>query len=621
MRSNVLQKLSRNKTKIVVLLCVVALLAYTGTFSVSNYDLNLINDEQEPKSNSFVKVPGEDQKDYQPLKGQYVNSNPDSKPKLNSNLNSNSNSKFKQGQADLRVEEVHKFWAKIFKIYDENNMELGDSSDKLIEYTPKENQIDEPGTKKALLSRAKISDETVAALKERHSRVVKGLPEHLSELTYKKGTTGVVFIGGGKFSWLTYLAILALRETGTKLPVEVVMPDVLEYNEDKHFCEKMLPELGAKCLVVTEVLGDLAVKDRSFKSYQFKSIALAISSFQHILLLDSDNMIISNPELIFRSSLYLTYGMITWPDYWKRTIYPKYYEIADLEVNENKRARVNRFPLFEPINDENGLYVEKGDPSVPFHDLENAVPDLSTESGQFIINKGTHGKTILLSLYYNIYGPKIFYKLFSLGEQGEGDKDTFITAAAALKQPHYQVKSFIMSPGYFDDNHKFNGVAMAQKNPLVDYERFQDLIVKPFKNGGEVTPVADQIENLNVYADDKNDQFGSYNGIPVFAIHCNHPKLDPITYLSREDLYDKSENKLKYRLYNKMKYNKSIASGNNGASQNLEIDFEYEQWLHIHETLCLKKYEFQYFKGQDMDQLCEFAKNQVNWLAPDETSM
>ena len=42
-----------------------------------------------------------------------------------------------------------------------------------------------------------------------------------------------------------------------------------------------------------------------------------VTSFEHILLLDSDNMIVSNPDEIFESKLYHQYGMITWPDYWK----------------------------------------------------------------------------------------------------------------------------------------------------------------------------------------------------------------------------------------------------------------------------------------------------------------
>lgn len=505
---------------------------------------------------------------------------------------------------------AHKFWKQIFTIFDENKMNLEDKFGKLIEYTDKSKHLDGPKTKEALLSRATMLDEVVSELKKRHTRVVLQLPSDIADTTYNKGTTGVVFIGGAKFSWLTYLAIIALRETGTKLPVEVIMPKKLDYTKERDFCDNLLPELGARCVIVPDTIGESALNGRSLYAYQFKSIALAISSFQHILLLDSDNIIVSNPDLVFDSPLYKKFGMITWPDYWKRTIYPKYYDIAGLKVNENKRARYDRFPLFEPVNLKGALAVGPQD-AVPYHDLEGAVPDLSTESGQLVINKATHGKTILLSLYYNIYGPDIFYKLFSLGEQGEGDKDTFVTAAIVCNEPHYLVKSFILSPGYFDNNNKFNGVAMAQKNPLNDYDLFNELVVNTFAKSGQSTSVPDQIKHLDALT---KKEFDSYNNIPIFAIHCNHPKLDPVLYMQRDDIYDSVEKRLKYRLYNGMKYDKTVLSS--PKEKSVETDFEYEQWLHIQDALCIKKLKFEHFKDVNPSELCDFVNNQVKWLLP-----
>ncbi|KAI3402785.2 hypothetical protein KGF56_004459 [Candida oxycetoniae] len=594
MRCKILQKLSRYRIKAVTLLFLVGFLTYSVYISVANYDVNAINDETLSSDKLATSHLHEITKEGKTSATKY-----DSDSILHNK--------------EQRIQRQHEFWDKIFTLYDENGMNFKDSPSNLIELVEKS---DESRTKKALLSRAKMSDETVLELKKRHARVMEKLPDEMPDFTYKKDTTGIVFIGGEKFSWLTYLAILALRETGTKLPVEVIMPRKKDYEQEKQFCDSMLRELDAQCVMVPDMFGDSVMKKRSFHSYQFKSIALAISSFQHILLLDSDNMIVSIPDLVFQSSLYKESGMITWPDYWKRTIYPKYYEIAGIKVNERKRRRYNRFPLFAPKNSESDLEVKEGDESVPYHDLENAVPDLSTESGQLMINKGTHGKTILLSLYYNVYGPDIFYKLFSLGEQGEGDKDTFVAAAVATDQNYYQVKSFIMSPGYFDDAKVFKGVAMAQKNPLADYERFQELIIRPFEKSGKTMPVSEQIKQLEQYANDGNEKFGSHNGLPVFTIHCNYPKLDPINYMSKEDLYDPVENKLKYRLYDRMKYSKTIM--NKSTIENVEVDFEYEQWLHIREALCVKKLEFEFFKNQDMERLCNFISNQVDWLAPDE---
>ena len=55
---------------------------------------------------------------------------------------------------------------------------------------------------------------------------------------------------------------------------------------------------------------------------------------------------------------------------------------------------------------------------------------------------------MLMTLYYNIFGPEIYYKLFSLGALGEGDKDTFAAAALACGEKYYQVASSIRTLGY-----------------------------------------------------------------------------------------------------------------------------------------------------------------------------
>ncbi|KAI5951260.1 hypothetical protein KGF54_004334 [Candida jiufengensis] len=592
MKGKYVQKLSRYRIKLLVI-ALLALIVFGSliTTSLNSYNINDINDDDLLSSNSQLS-------EYH----NHLIDDPKNKPTI---IPTDSD----QESKELKESKKHLFWNTIFEIFDSNKID--DSIGTLIEITDKSEHLEGPKTKKALLSRAKMSDEVVAELKRKHKRVVESLPNSIPNVMYKKDTTGAVFIGGARFSWLTYLAILSLRETGSKLPIEVIMPIRDDYEKEKEYCDVLLPELGARCVIVPDELGETTVKGRKLFAYQFKSIALAISSFQNILLLDSDNMLVSNPDVVFQSRLYQRYGMITWPDYWKRTIYPKYYDIADIQVNDHKRLRYDRFPLYEPINSHGALNVKSED-EVPFHDLEHAVPDLSTESGQLMINKATHGRTILLSLYYNIYGPDIFYKLFSLGEQGEGDKDTFVTAATVNQQSYYQVKSFIKSPGYFDKDGKFQGVAMAQKNPLVDEQLFNDIIVDYFEKLGRTMSVADQIKRLDALA---QDDFNSHNGVPIFALHCNHPKLDPLDYMTKENIYDSTENKLKYRLYDKLHYDKIIKS-DTGQEKIIKTDFEFEQWLHMKDVLCLKKLQFEHFKKSDIDRVCEFINNQVEWLQP-----
>ena len=512
---------------------------------------------------------------------------------------------------------AHTFWKGIFDTFDKYKMDLGQDPENAVSYVDKLKQKQGPLNKEVLLSKAVVSSELMKHLKEKHSGVVEDLPSVMPGSVYNKGSKGVVIIGGGKFSWLAYLALVQLRNVGSKLPVEIVMPSRADYEKELEFCENTLPEMQASCVVLPDVLGEAVMKNRKFASYQFKALALVVTSFEHILLLDSDNMIVSNPDEIFESKLYHQYGMITWPDYWKRTISPLFYDVAEIEVNENKRVRYNRFPLYNAPNVRSNIYTDQEREEVPFHDLQGSIAELSTESGQLIINKHTHGKTILLALYYNFYGPNLFYKLFSLGEQGEGDKDTFVAAAVVTRQDYYQVKSFIKTFGYADSDDKFQGVSMGQRNPLIDRKHYEDHVLALLeKDSFKSLSIADQIEQMKKF---ENEDFDQHNSIPLFTVHCNYPKLDPKLYMSRDDLYDEKEKKLKYRLYGNLKYTKEVVkdgeTGTEASTDKVQIDFELQQWQHMQDILCLKKIYFTHFIDNDMNELCQFIENQVAWLS------
>lgn len=510
--------------------------------------------------------------------------------------------------AKIKVGPIQKFWNDVFTVYDQNAPLVG-SYDDAVQYVDKSAQKKGTNTKEVLLSKAVIPDAAFQELKQKHHNTVKSLPSELDPVTYKKNTNGVVLVGGGRYSWLAYMALLALRDTGSTLPVEIVMPKFNDYERELEFCTVVLPPLGASCVVIPDVLGSLVMLNwnKRLANYQFKSLALVTSSFQNVLLLDSDNLIIENPDRIFDSDLFKENGMITWPDYWTRSISPKFYDIAEVEVNERRRVRHNRMPLHVPQNDKPNLN-EEDMASVPFHDLEGAIPDLSTESGQFIINKATHGKTLLLSLYYNIYGPQLYYKLFSLGEQGEGDKDTFVAAATVLKQKFYQVKSYIKTVGFAENGGNFRGVGMGQKNPVEDSKLLKELVLDPARKSG-YTLLSEQIQKLDKII---GDDFSQGSGSSVFALHCNYPKLDPQDFLKKDDLYDKENNRMRYRIWGSLKYPKKIVVG--GVPQVVDIDFELSQWETMVEHLCEKKLFFVHFEKDDRSDLCKFLQSNVAWL-------
>ncbi|KAG7191435.1 uncharacterized protein KQ657_003482, partial [Scheffersomyces spartinae] len=388
----------------------------------------------------------------------------------------------------------HLLWSRVFGLMYVYGPRF-DNVDEAIKYTGKKTKGQ---SKSELLSRADISPSTIDELHNKHKAFVDDLLQIKPTYGYKKGTTGVVMIGGGRYSWLSYLSLLSLRETGCTLPVEVIIPKYSDYEKEMEFCYTILPHHNAKCVVVLEVLGPLVMMKNEFHSYQYKGLALLVTSFQNVLMLDSDNMMVRNPESIFSSELFKKYGLITWPDYWKRTISPEFYKIALLKVDENKRVRFLRFPLALDHNTETEANVNPDEiENIPYAEFDGAIPNLSTESGQLFVNKDIHWHTILLLMYYNIHGPKLYYRLFSLGAQGEGDKETFTAAASVLGKKYYQVYTPVATLGYSEAKGKFQGVGMIQKDPLQDYEAFQTYISGPIKSGemGKLL-IPEQIEQL-----------------------------------------------------------------------------------------------------------------------------
>lgn len=504
----------------------------------------------------------------------------------------------------------HSFWEEIFNIFDEGNVnitgiDLDNDLKNAIKYVDKEKQLKGPNTKEVLLSKAEIVPEIITELKLKHNLVTSKLPNKLAAPTYKEGVNGIVMIGGGKFTWLSYLSLVGLRKTGSVLPVEIVMPQHDDFVREQELCTNYLPRLNAACVVLPDVLGASVMHKWSSRiaSYQLKSLALMVSSFQNVLLLDSDNVVIQNPDKLFESKLFKQYGMITWPDYWERTISPVFYDIAGVQVNELKRVRFNRFPLALKDPKKNNIEPSEKE-SVPYHDLEGAIPNLSTESGQLIINKGDHACALLLSMYYNMLGPKLYYKLFSLGEQGEGDKDTFPAAAVVCKEKFYQVKAFIRTFGYADDNDKYHGVSMGQKDPLIDFNKFEEFLDKPSKvKENRLLPIDKQIENIKEIKKQYFEEVSSR----LFTVHCNYPKLDPVLLMSREDLFDPEQFRLKYRIYGGLTYD-------DPNIKDKTLDFEYEQFKNMETLLCEDSVPFVHFQKHDLEELCKFVKNEVKWL-------
>lgn len=312
-----------------------------------------------------------------------------------------------------------------------------------------------------------VPPEDIAAMKEAHVAFVETITTSPPELRYLPGTRGVVSTAGGSYLPVLVISLRMLRRTGSTLPMEVFLAGEDEY--DEYICSVVLPSLNARCIVLSRILASAPAQ---IEKYQFKPFAMLFSSFEEILFLDADAFPLEKPENVFKSSVFRSKGMLTWPDFWASSVSPIFYEIADLPM--------------PPMNERQ-----------------------STESGEIFISKKTHLRTLLLSTYYNYWGPSHYYPLLSQGAAGEGDKETFLAAATAMEEPFYQVSESICALGHATKG-GIAGSAMAQFNPMQDFALTSQ-------------------DTWRVRGDDATPP-------DVFFIHANFPKFNPATIFQKHEV-------------------------------------------------------------------------------------
>ncbi|ORY58033.1 mannosyltransferase putative-domain-containing protein [Pseudomassariella vexata] len=265
-------------------------------------------------------------------------------------------------------------------------------------------------------------------MRKAHAKFVEELENIRADEGIFKGR-GVVMVGGGEYFGPAIISIHMLRRTGSTLPVEVFVPNDEEYEVD--VCEGYLPKLNAKCVVLAHVLSQ-SDAELGISHYQLKAPSLLFSSFEEVLLLDSDSIPVVDPdEAVFSQEPYLSDGLIVWPDYWAATESPQFWTIAG------------------------------------FPDFPSGLPATSSETGQLVVNKKTHLAPLLLATYYNVFGKEHYYPLLSQGALGQGDKETFMAAAVVLNTTYYRVKTSVASLGRHD-GFKQKATAMVQHLPYDD---------------------------------------------------------------------------------------------------------------------------------------------------------
>jgi alpha 1,2-mannosyltransferase len=311
-----------------------------------------------------------------------------------------------------------------------------------------------------------LNERQLTELRKSHHDFKTHLDQTRYALPFVPGTRGIATTAGGAYLPVAVVSIRMLRETGCSLPVEVFLASANEW--DHEICDVLLPSLSARCLILDDIFtspqaGKPAIH---IDKYQYKIMAILFSSFEDVLFLDSDAFPISDPTNLFSWERYKSTGMIRWPDFWFPSESPYFFNIAGLPM---------------PSVQERG----------------------GTESGELMYHKPRHTDSLLMALYYNVYGPDFYYTLQAQGNAGEGDKETFLWSQIVFGDDFYSVQQIIKPVGYITASGEWRGSSMAQFDP---------------RNDALVT--GNDLGGLHAVG---NRRF------PPLFLHVNFPKINPAT--------------------------------------------------------------------------------------------
>ncbi|KAK0717856.1 nucleotide-diphospho-sugar transferase [Lasiosphaeria miniovina] len=302
-----------------------------------------------------------------------------------------------------------------------------------------------------------------ANMRASHAAYMSELAEFSRHLPYRRNTNGIVTTAGAKNFGTVVPMVLALRQTGSRLPVEIVVDSSAPWV--RTLCAEVLAPRNATCIFIEDVWAGLDPQPK-LERFQWKFISIVASSFQNVLFLDADVIPVHSPDSILApgSQPFASTGFITWPDFWAAGHTRLFYAIA-------------------------------GDVEVPLVGART-----TSESGIMAYDKARHADTLLLASYYNYYGPDFFYAMMTQHGPGEGDKETFFQAALVLeglgKKPYGYVPPMGWTQnangnkkGYWDvkklpHSHgrtvkgNWRGMLMLQMDPMEDYRAVMAAIEK-----------------------------------------------------------------------------------------------------------------------------------------------
>lgn len=382
------------------------------------------------------------------------------------------------------------------------------------------------------LSRVKFGEERIKDLKLQHTKladILRSMDLPPADLFHGEG---IVISGGGEYFAGAMVAIIQVRESGSTLPIELMVNSKEEYDENT--CKMLERDFNTRCVVIQDLIDPEDWDALLLTKFQLKIMGLLVSSFDHTISLDADNMALINPDEIFTSDAYMNTRFVLWPDLWQRTISPTYYDIAGIKAGEPvRRMGLHNGDLFSD-------YIKRPRDRIHYHDLDNLPDSISTETGQMAFSKREHFRSFVMALYYNVYGEKYYWRMFYQGSPGEGDRDTFVPALHVFNEPYHVVERATWLAG-------FRKGGFFQETTIVQYEpasalryaaTWRDYLLLKGRDSREKYDQQSDTAS-NVLKDMKNDLGDKLPEAPkVQFLHVHRPKLNPVLMTSPKGYFD-----------------------------------------------------------------------------------
>lgn len=231
----------------------------------------------------------------------------------------------------------------------------------------------------------------------------------------------VICAGGARYFTNAYVCARILREQGCTLPIEFW-----------HLAGEMTDEMrdivrpfGVRCVDASEVRK--TVPARILNGWELKPYAIINSSFEEVLLLDADNVCVTDPTFLFDTPQFKETGAIFWPDYGRLGADRQIWSVMGIDYRDE--------PEFE--------------------------------SGQIVVSKRQCWRALQVTMHLNEWSD-FYYRHI------HGDKETFHMAWRKIEQPYAMPERGIYSLAGTMCQHDFDGRRIFQHRNMRKWQLNSD---------------------------------------------------------------------------------------------------------------------------------------------------